>query len=631
MTGRRWTRAAAAALVGAVLMLSGCTAPTQVIPTPTPDPPRALSGTLDPLASGVSRSAWTVTAWNTGPDGSRAIGTGTTDATGGFDLEIDETDVEGVVYVDARPKDAERALLGVIVDPAATSVTLNERTTVAAGFGLAPFFGQAVPTGREKAVTNAASMAANLADPATGALGTVLSTSPNGAETPTLATFTSLTRMLSACLQTAKSCDSLFTAAGNDRDRLASASAAFAGIARDPSGSADQLFALSLTARNLDPGLAEPPTAWTLALRFTGAEQGDDALVGPGTFAIDPDGHIFVTDSYPVDETGSALCGARVVEFAPDGSRVSALPGGQTGLGIDFDRTGRLWVSAAGACADTADSTDGAVALFDGPTQVSPETGYTRGRLSSPQGLEVDRDGNLWIANCGNDTISRYTAADPGEAKNLGSVGLRTPFGIVDNGQSVFVTGSGDDSVAVLGRDGEPLDSSPLSEGFDQPLGITSDRAGNVWVANAAGGVPACADSTPGPRGLPSIMLISPNGTTVSVPFTGGGITVPRAIATDGDGNVWVANASGQRISEFCGADAATCPRDLVTGEPISPDGTGYTFEGFTGSTGVAVDPSGNVWVTDNAPADPAQPGSGGRHIVAFVGAAAPVAVDEFQ
>jgi hypothetical protein len=45
----------------------------------------------------------------------------------------------------------------------------------------------------------------------------------------------------------------------------------------------------------------------------------------------------------------------------------------------------------------------------------------------------------------------------------------------------------------------------------------------------------------------------------------------------------------------------------------------------------IAVDPSGNVWVTDNAPADPAQPGSGGRHIVAFVGAAAPVAVDEFQ
>jgi sugar lactone lactonase YvrE len=161
-------------------------------------------------------------------------------------------------------------------------------------------------------------------------------------------------------------------------------------------------------------------------------------------------------------------------------------------------------------------------------------------------------------------------------------------------------------------------------------MGIAADAAGNVWVANSGGITLPCPARMAEGRGTPSVTMISPDG-TVSTPYTGGGVTLPWGIATDGDGNVWVADFSEQRVAAFCGADAATCPRGLVTGEAISPDETGYAFDGLTRSTGIAVDPSGNVWVTNNWLTEAEQTNPGGHQIVAFVGAAAPVAVEPFE
>lgn len=56
-----------------------------------------------------------------------------------------------------------------------------------------------------------------------------------------------------------------------------------------------------------------------------------------------------------------------------------------------------------------------------------------------------------------------------------------------------------------------------------------------------------------------------------------------------------------------------------------SPDG-GYAFDGLTRNTGVAIDPSGNVWLTNNWLNQPNPIGNpGGHSIVAFVGMAPPL------
>lgn len=630
----RSRKSAVAALIVTLLALAGCSA----APAPAPAPSvaaRTLTGMVAPVASGVDASGWTVTAWNTSPDGSRGLGTATTDATGAFTLSINQTDVEGIVWVDARPAGENRALLGTIASPEASVVTLNERTTVAAGYALAQFFGEAVPTGRMLWVTNAAAMAANLADPVTGGYGQVLTSSPNGTQTSALATFTSLTAMLSACLQDDAACDTLFSAAAHDRDRLVTAGAAFAGIARDPSAASQTLFTLSKRGLGSAQGLPATPSAWTIALRFGGG----DGMTAPGNLVVDPDGHVWASTAYHGLAGSAAVCSsARAVEFGPGGAVLTTLTSATStasGYGIEFDRTGRLWLSdriADTDCAPAGASSDDGLTLFRQKASVLPPGGVLGAPLQSPQGIELDRDGKMWVASCGDDSVRVYpttqAAADSAKTRRLTGLRVRSPFAVVDNGRHVFITGNSSSTVAVVERDGTPLAVSPLRSGFDHPLGIASDDDGNVWVANSGqADLPCGPGATAGLSGG-SVTHISPDGDTVSDAFTGGGLAMPWGITTDGDGNVWVANAAAGRITEFCGATASTCPRDLQTGEPISPDGTGYSFDGLSGSTGIAIDLAGNVWVTDNG-ANAA--GALGHDVVVFVGAAAPAYIAPFQ
>jgi streptogramin lyase len=399
------------------------------------------------------------------------------------------------------------------------------------------------------------------------------------------------------------------------------------------------LFTLSTLEAGDRPGLTEAPAAWTLALRFDGD---GESLDGPGNFAIDPDGNLWVNNNYEYgSDPKDAVCGSdELFEFSPAGEMIGTYSGAGlsgSGYGIDFAPDGALWLSnfgfaaASPGCPDDQQPPHNSMSLFDADAKpASPETGFTQGDLFWPQGIEVTDDGSVWIANCGNDTVALYPQGDPDKAVNLGTFGLEAPFDVVDNGRLAFVTGTVNDTVALIRPDGTAAPGSPLTGSFTQPMGVAADADGNVWVANSGGITLPCPARSQQGRGTPSVAMISPDGSQVSGPFTGGGVTLPWGIATDGDGNVWVANFAEKRVAAFCGADAGSCPRGLQTGDAISPDGTGYSFDGLERSTGVVVDPSGNVWVTNNWLEAAVQTNPGGHQIVAFVGAAAPVAVPPF-
>jgi len=99
---------------------------------------------------------------------------------------------------------------------------------------------------------------------------------------------------------------------------------------------------------------------------------------------------------------------------------------------------------------------------------------------------------------------------------------------------------------------------------------------------------------------------------------------LPWGVAIDGNDNVFVANFSGQHLSEICGIKTATCPAGFKTGDPISPV-VGYRSDALTRNTGVAIDPSGNVWLANNWLPVPIQSNPGGHAAVVFIGLAAPV------
>lgn len=103
-------------------------------------------------------------------------------------------------------------------------------------------------------------------------------------------------------------------------------------------------------------------------------------------------------------------------------------------------------------------------------------------------------------------------------------------------------------------------------------------------------------------------------------------MTIPWGIAVDGADHVWVANFGGRRLTELCGTRRKACPPGKRwVGAPISPEKTGYGFDGLVRNTGVAIDPSGNVWVANNWKNVPVQSNPGGYQVVAFIGLAAPI------
>jgi hypothetical protein len=113
-------------------------------------------------------------------------------------------------------------------------------------------------------------------------------------------------------------------------------------------------------------------------------------------------------------------------------------------------------------------------------------------------------------------------------------------------------------------------------------------------------------------------------------------------VAVDGNDTVWVANfgfpfdlahpeetaewEAPNRVSHFCGVDASKCPpTKREVGKAISPDGTGYTSDALDRNTGIAIDPSGNVWLANNWKPTPLINNPGGNSIAVLVGVAAPL------
>jgi streptogramin lyase len=87
---------------------------------------------------------------------------------------------------------------------------------------------------------------------------------------------------------------------------------------------------------------------------------------------------------------------------------------------------------------------------------------------------------------------------------------------------------------------------------------------------------------TPTPPFAPALTA-QPNDFTVALNFTGGGMSNPDGIAIDASGNAWVSNYSAN-VTE------------LAVNTGIA---TQFTGGGLAGPQGVAVDPSGNVWVSN--------------------------------
>jgi hypothetical protein len=114
----------------------------------------------------------------------------------------------------------------------------------------------------------------------------------------------------------------------------------------------------------------------------------------------------------------------------------------------------------------------------------------------------------------------------------------------------------------------------------------------------------------------------APGITFTSIPGTTGGLNVPYYLAMDGAGAAWVGNSAGAPLSAFTNAGAAISPATGFVGGACSgctnasTTGTSptYLLRKYSGSRGVAVDGSGNVWEAN----------TGTAYVTVVVGVASP-------
>jgi hypothetical protein len=170
-------------------------------------------------------------------------------------------------------------------------------------------------------------------------------------------------------------------------------------------------------------------------------------------------------------------------------------------------------------------------------------------------------------------------------------------------------------------------------------MGIAADSFGNLWVANAGVMNPPCPAILPEPEigdtgsanENASVTLIDNRGQINVTTYdksagTRDGLRWPWGIAVDGNDNVWVANFAGQRLMQLCGVREENCPPGVHTGDPVSPD-SGYYSNALQRVTAVQIDPSGNVWATNNWILEgfTNTDNPGGHEVAVFIGLAAPV------
>ncbi|MGA9279500.1 prealbumin-like fold domain-containing protein [Ilumatobacter sp.] len=401
----------------------------------------------------------------------------------------------------------------------------------------------------------------------------------------------------------------------------------------------------------------------TLAVKFTptgqlapgspvgGDDQTQNGVGGGGLYgagygmAVAPDDSAWITNfgfqgQQPVGGGATGECDQTPEELAVSVSRFDA-------DGVPLSADGDPSVSEPGGY------------IID---QMRPDPENPEGR-GQPQGIESDLAGTIWFAGCVDGSVGRFASDFPTTPYDFMFV-TEVDAELVpefDNAFDVAIDAEGDawftanatSNVVEIDTNFTPVRNLDAAGDFDKPMGIAVDSQGNMWVSNAGLPNPPCpailgGPPNPlvepvdgygpiGPGGIDnvraSVTLIdgtSGSGAPAVTRFTksGGqrdGLRWPWGMAIDGADNVWVANFAGQRIMRLCGVEEGNC-RGGVTGDPVGPD-EGYFNSGLARITAVQIDPSGNVWATNNwlleGFSNPQNPG--GRQVAVFVGLAAPV------
>ncbi|MEM7115242.1 MAG: 6-bladed beta-propeller [Chloroflexota bacterium] len=303
-------------------------------------------------------------------------------------------------------------------------------------------------------------------------------------------------------------------------------------------------------------------------LTIGGSGTGAGRFNNPKDVAVDSSGNIFVADS------GNN----RIQKFNSSGSFLR-MWGGEVGRSIDIWQRYNI---CTGGCS---------VGI-----NVLSDIGY----FDNPSGIAVDAAGNVFVADTGKNRIQKFD--------NDGFADLVWGAGVNGGPNPEICRGSACVSGLTSGTEG----------GFmNAPIGIAVDASGNVYVADTGKNriqkfdyegnfVSMWGSGVNGGSGAEVCTNLCSNGSS----GTGEGeFNNPVGLATDSSGNVYVADTGNHRVQKFAGdgnfevmwgsgvaggSGFESCTSGCSSG---SSSGTGGGE--FNSPAGIAVDSSGNTYVSD--------------------------------
>jgi sugar lactone lactonase YvrE len=310
-----------------------------------------------------------------------------------------------------------------------------------------------------------------------------------------------------------------------------------------------------------------------------------------------------------------------------------------TPLATVQDSTGNVYVADAHSNRVYKISTSGTLTVFAGngsPGYAGDGAAAVNAQLFTPSGLAIDGTGNLFIADSGNNvirevlasngfiqTVAGNNAAGPGYSGDNGSptaAQLNNPNGVfVDSSNNIYIADSGNNVIrevvaattkiqAIAGNflagPGFSGDNGvPTAAQLNNPLGVTLDTAGNIFIADhnnnrirevvfATGKIQTFAGT-----GVPGVA--GDGGLATAAQLNGPSAVYATGSFADASGALYLADTNNHIIRKVLSINLKI---NAVAGNGLpgfTGDGGPAIFAELTSPRGVSVDTTGNIFIAD--------------------------------
>jgi sugar lactone lactonase YvrE len=267
---------------------------------------------------------------------------------------------------------------------------------------------------------------------------------------------------------------------------------------------------------------------------------------GPSAVAIGPGGNLYVADPANNQILIESTAGTVISKITASGGVNFLNP-----VGVAVDAAKNVYISDTGnnrVVEINAVTSVQTTLLPLSPTSLpSANLQSPAIMLKSPQGLAVDLQGNVYVADTGGTSGTASTGG--GRIVEISPSGELGAVSLLENGQG----------------------TSPLIN----PVAVAVDVKGNIYVADT---------------GIPQIVKIPAGGGDLITPagkvaMVGKNLTAPTGVAVDGGGNLYVSDL--------------TSVYEIPAGSGPGNEQFALGFTGLAKAGGLALDPLGNVYLTD--------------------------------